>query len=172
MLGVTDVLLKDATDEPNQLSTKLCPQLLKVLFQLWIRSQSMNDGLWKSLASLMNGWRHRMPTIYQYNAVTQAFTLRVARFLYLFLLFNPLGYSMVLRKAPIPLLSLNSLFYLFNSYTHCSDSIKTSYDLSNQYTFYAWYRVLRILFHLLSYYSLTSKIYWEILRVSLSQTTT
>lgn len=87
MLGVTDVLLKDATDEPNQLSTKLCPQLLKVLFQLWIRSQSMNDGLWKSLASLMNGWRHRMPTIYQYNAVTQAFTLRVVRFLFLIYLF-------------------------------------------------------------------------------------
>lgn len=31
MLGFTDLLLRNPVDEPNQLSTKLCPLLIKVL---------------------------------------------------------------------------------------------------------------------------------------------
>lgn len=82
MLGCVDVLLKDQTDEPNQISTKLCPLLLKVLTQLWIRSQCMTDSLWKALPPLVNGWRHRMPTILQWNALTLGFTNRVIALLY------------------------------------------------------------------------------------------
>jgi hypothetical protein len=52
VLGVTDYLLSDPVDEPNQLSTKLCPLLLKVLFQIWFRSGRMTDILWKRLVAL------------------------------------------------------------------------------------------------------------------------
>eukprot|EP01114_Cavostelium_apophysatum_P000081 TRINITY_DN1007_c0_g1_i5.p1 TRINITY_DN1007_c0_g1~~TRINITY_DN1007_c0_g1_i5.p1 ORF type:complete len:802 (-),score=236.83 TRINITY_DN1007_c0_g1_i5:97-2502(-) len=121
MLGCADVLLRDPLDDPSQLSSKLCPQLLKVLFQVWFRSKNMNNSLWLSLAQLLRGWRHRMPTIVQYNAICVAFTARVIRLLY----------------GP----NEGSDSVLVAEY----DGTRTPHELEKEYVYYAWYRTLHLL---------------------------
>eukprot|EP01117_Protostelium_nocturnum_P004630 TRINITY_DN1681_c0_g1_i1.p1 TRINITY_DN1681_c0_g1~~TRINITY_DN1681_c0_g1_i1.p1 ORF type:complete len:1130 (-),score=354.28 TRINITY_DN1681_c0_g1_i1:51-3440(-) len=82
MLGSTDCLLSDPTDSPYQLSTMLCPLLLKVLFELFFWSKTKNEFLWASFAKLAFNWRHRLPLIFQWSNVTAGCTGRVLRLLY------------------------------------------------------------------------------------------
>jgi len=121
MMAAADVLLKDEKDDPSQLSTKLCPLLLKVLFQMWFRSGLMQDNLWKFLGTLALGWRHRMPTIMQWNAVCLGLTNRVIRILY----GNNEGTEQLFVTE--------------------FDQTRTAYDLDNKYVYYAWYRTLHLL---------------------------
>jgi len=121
MLSITDYLLKDPNDDPNQLGSKLCPLLLKVLFQIWLRSQSFNDELWKALEKLIYNWRHRMPTIPQWNSVCLGITNRVIRLLY--------GPNEGTEEL------------IISEY----DDSKTTYTMGKEFIYYSWYRMLHLL---------------------------
>ncbi|PRP80421.1 rap/ran GTPase-activating protein [Planoprotostelium fungivorum] len=82
ILGATDRLLSDANDSSQHLSTKLCPQLLKVLFGIWMRSKTTDEYLWSHLAKLSRRWRHRLPLMYQWSNMCAGFTAKVIHQLY------------------------------------------------------------------------------------------
>lgn len=95
MLGVCDCLLQPpgartrsgtgptnptATESP--LSVKLGPQLLRVLFELWLRSATKNNSLWLKFGELFQQWRGRIASIQQWSICTTALSNRLVRILY------------------------------------------------------------------------------------------
>lgn len=86
LLGVTDSLLRWGKENLDKhganLGHKLSPILLRVLFEVWLRSETMNSLLWKRLYELFEGWRHKHAVILQWNATVIALTNRVIRILY------------------------------------------------------------------------------------------
>eukprot|EP01135_Chromosphaera_perkinsii_P004404 Nk52_evm7s280 gene=Nk52_evmTU7s280 len=84
LLGICDSLLSRpcATED---MADQLCPELLNVLFDLWLHSSMKsfpNSTMWDALKTLCSHWRHRMPLIEQWNTTTLALTERVLRTLY------------------------------------------------------------------------------------------
>jgi hypothetical protein len=118
ILGICDYLLKSPEDQ-SPLANMLCPQLTRVLFSSWIRSQSMNDTMWKTLRELVGYWRHRMPVIQQWNNVCNGLTLAVVKNLYV-------------TQDPKPLVQILG-----------PGDIAVRLDA--EYLNYAWYRTLHIL---------------------------
>eukprot|EP01117_Protostelium_nocturnum_P017506 TRINITY_DN7129_c0_g2_i1.p1 TRINITY_DN7129_c0_g2~~TRINITY_DN7129_c0_g2_i1.p1 ORF type:complete len:1189 (+),score=431.02 TRINITY_DN7129_c0_g2_i1:48-3614(+) len=78
LLRISDSLLRGTT----QLGTKLAPFLLKTVFEIWLRSHTKNEMLWKEFKETLQGWRHRLPVIAQWNATTLGLTMRMLRLTY------------------------------------------------------------------------------------------
>jgi hypothetical protein len=51
--------IEDVTPAGSGLGSKLCPMLIKVLFEVWLQSGTKNQQLWDSLKELIQGWRYR-----------------------------------------------------------------------------------------------------------------
>ena len=65
VLGISDFLLKGgrgAVDATSNLGSRLCGNLLKLLFELFFRSRTKNNEIWIALRDLLQGWRHRKLT--------------------------------------------------------------------------------------------------------------
>lgn len=43
--------------------------LVKVLFEMWLHSRTLDPDLWGSLTKLVNGWLHHMPLSIQWYVV-------------------------------------------------------------------------------------------------------
>jgi hypothetical protein len=59
-----------------------CPQLLRVLFSTWMRSETRDADLWALLRRFCRGWRHRELLIVQWSAVLSGLTDSVLHFLW------------------------------------------------------------------------------------------
>ena len=91
-LGICDSLLKQSrsggfieesvTTSGPGLGTKLCPLLMKVLFEIWLRSTTKNQVLWDTLKELVQGWRYRRPVLEHWSNTAIALTNRLIRILY------------------------------------------------------------------------------------------
>ncbi|KAI9322315.1 hypothetical protein BX666DRAFT_2022811 [Dichotomocladium elegans] len=87
VLGVTDSLLrKTENDEaiagvPN-MSDELCECLLKVLFELWLRSETRQVEMWEILKSCIMRWIHRPLVIQQWISCCTSLTNKVVNMLY------------------------------------------------------------------------------------------
>ncbi|KAF9279402.1 hypothetical protein BGZ68_007949 [Mortierella alpina] len=75
ILGITDSLLREqpATaalqmPEHSKMSDDLCEHLLRVLFELWLRSGIRQVHMWDILKQCFNGWTHRIPVLHQWAA--------------------------------------------------------------------------------------------------------
>jgi hypothetical protein len=81
VMSLSDSLLKRKQDE-EALADRLAPLLLRVVFEAFLRSSSRNDSLWDGLKILMEDWRHRRPTVMQWNTMCTGLLSRVMRVLY------------------------------------------------------------------------------------------
>ncbi|KAI8985276.1 hypothetical protein BDB01DRAFT_789543 [Pilobolus umbonatus] len=82
MLGITDYLLKESTGDVNGLgvlnmSDELCDHLLQVLFEVWLRSRTMEVEMWNILKTCFSRWSHRPQAIQQWSLISLALTKRV-----------------------------------------------------------------------------------------------
>ncbi|KAI1316622.1 hypothetical protein EDD11_009657 [Mortierella claussenii] len=95
ILGITDSLLREqpikATStaslsnsmlEHAKMSDDLCEHLLRVLFELWLRSNTRQVQMWNILKQCFNGWTHRTPVLHQWAASSLGLCQRVVRLLY------------------------------------------------------------------------------------------
>nr|CAG8510797.1 3940_t:CDS:10 [Entrophospora candida] len=93
ILGITDSLLREHTSvtlaekniEKKTITTmadELCEHLLRVLFELWLRSNISKIEMWDIFKKCFNQWTYRHQALLQWNATTLAFTQRVVRLLY------------------------------------------------------------------------------------------
>lgn len=83
MIGIVDSILypeAPATQEPVQ--RKLCPQLLNVLFELWLLSRTRNPKLWEALKLRVRGWTHHISLINTWKMTSFALTRRSVALLY------------------------------------------------------------------------------------------
>ncbi|KAF9981113.1 hypothetical protein BGZ65_004311 [Modicella reniformis] len=89
VLGVTDSLLREhptrspaLVSEHSKMSEDLCEHLLRVLFELWLRSNIRQVYMWDILKKCFNGWTHRTPVLQQWAASSHGLCQRVVRLLY------------------------------------------------------------------------------------------
>ncbi|POG70412.1 hypothetical protein GLOIN_2v1775884 [Rhizophagus irregularis DAOM 181602=DAOM 197198] len=90
VLGITDCLLREliiSEGNPEKktasiMADDLCEHLLRVLFELWLRSKIRKVEMWDIFKKCFNQWTHRQQSILQWNATTLALTQRVVRLLY------------------------------------------------------------------------------------------
>ncbi|KAG0082686.1 hypothetical protein BGZ93_002318, partial [Podila epicladia] len=90
ILGITDSLLREQHTTPskvlipehNKMSDDLCEHLLRVLFELWLRSNIRQVHMWDILKKCFNGWTHRIPVLHQWAASSLGLCQRVVRLLY------------------------------------------------------------------------------------------
>ncbi|KAF9180947.1 hypothetical protein BGZ51_005783 [Haplosporangium sp. Z 767] len=90
ILGITDSLLREqpikttsgAIPEHRRMSDELCEHLLRVLFELWLRSGIRQVHMWDILKHCFSGWTHRLPVLHQWAASSLGLCQRVVRLLY------------------------------------------------------------------------------------------
>ncbi|KAF9169044.1 hypothetical protein BGX20_010876 [Mortierella sp. AD010] len=89
ILGVTDSLLREqpikssaSMSEHSRMSDDLCEHLLRVLFELWLRSNIRQVKMWDILKLCFNGWTHRILVLHQWAASSLGLCQRVVRLLY------------------------------------------------------------------------------------------
>ncbi|CAG8459818.1 2057_t:CDS:10 [Ambispora leptoticha] len=117
VLGITDCLLRDPS---TTMGDELCEHLLRVLFELWLRSKIRNVEMWNIFKKCFNLWTHRLQTIHQWNATTLALTQRVARLLY-----GP--------REGADMVSISVGGY------------NVGLDLPTEFVYYAWYRIIYLI---------------------------
>ncbi|KAI8067251.1 hypothetical protein BDF21DRAFT_111951 [Thamnidium elegans] len=125
MLGVTDYLLKEPTGETSNLGVmnmadELCDNLLQVLFELWLRSNTMDVEMWDILKNCFMRWTHRSKAIQQWSTTSLALTKRVQCLMY----GEKQGTDGVYINGP---------------------NIKL--DLPTEFVYYAWHRVMYLIPH-------------------------
>ena len=83
LIGITDLILRpDAPPLQEPLQKRLCPQLLKVLFELWLLSRTRNPDLWSALKQRVHKWTHHMALILTWKLTCISLTKRSAAILY------------------------------------------------------------------------------------------
>lgn len=119
LMGICDHLLRVPETECI-LSNTICPYILKILFSLWIRSNTTDIDMWDTLKSMLSTWTHRLPVIMQWIATCTGLTNSVINLLYI-------------THAP-----KGSVIF---------QSIGTSeiIEIDQSYMLYSWYRMLHIL---------------------------
>ena len=125
MLGITDYLLKEPTGDISSLGVmnmadELCDHLLQVLFELWLRSNTMDVEMWDILKTCFGRWTHRSKAIQQWSTTSLALTKRIQHIVY----GNKEGTDGVYVNGP---------------------NIKL--DLPVEFTQYAWHRVIYLIPH-------------------------
>ena len=83
LIGITDLILRtDAPQSQEPLQRKLCSQLLKVLFELWLLSRTRNPLLWEALKERVRGWTHHMALVLTWKLTCISLTKRSVAILY------------------------------------------------------------------------------------------
>lgn len=121
LLGVCDNILRADLDKSQEtLQKKLCPQLLKVLFELWLLSRTKNPDLWAALFQRVVGWTQHMSLVLTWKVTAVALTKRVFAILY-----GPSeGTDTVIMKI---------------------DESAQNLVLEDTYVLYAWHKMLNII---------------------------
>ncbi|CAO3613291.1 unnamed protein product [Cunninghamella blakesleeana] len=125
MLGITDSLLKEPSGDTSMpgvknISDELCEPLLRVLFELWLRSRNIEIDMWDMLSKCFSRWTHRPEVIRHWSSIALSLTNRVINILYA----QDEGTSTVLLTAG-------------------TNSIKL--DLPHDIVKYAWHRILYLI---------------------------
>ncbi|KAI9470555.1 MAG: hypothetical protein EXX96DRAFT_597448 [Benjaminiella poitrasii] len=87
VLGITDYLLKEPSGDACNLNVmnmadELCDNLLQVLFELWLRSNTMDVEMWDILKNCFVRWTHRPKTIQHWSLTSLALTKRIQNLIY------------------------------------------------------------------------------------------
>ncbi|KAI9320406.1 hypothetical protein BX666DRAFT_2017636 [Dichotomocladium elegans] len=128
MLGITDFLLKEpmggdtnGSGIPN-MGDELCEHLLRVLCELWLRSQIKDVAMWNMLKDCFRRWTHRPKSIEQWTLISLSLTTRTLNVLY--------GDE---EDTSVVMLSMNGT--------------NVKMDLAADFVDYAWYRILHLIPH-------------------------
>ena len=106
LIAITDYILRpDAPSNQEALQRKLCPQLLKVLFEMWLLSRTRNPSLWEALKQRVRNWTHHISLIKTWKPVCLALTRRSIAILY-----GPSGLNFSFFFIISPSFSPNLLF--------------------------------------------------------------
>ena len=120
LIGTSDSILRiDAPSSLVPLQQRLCSQIQKVLFELWLLSRTQNPLLWEALQNRIQGWTRHMPLIHAWKVVTFALTKKTVSILY----GNTNANESVVVKF--------------------DDSVQ-QIQLDDKYVFYAWHRILNL----------------------------
>ncbi|KAF9973300.1 hypothetical protein BGZ73_003471 [Actinomortierella ambigua] len=131
-LGITDCLLREPSDKTSpaaaaaaaqeyaRMSDDLCEHLLRVLFELWLRSGTQKVEMWEILKRCFAGWTHRAPVLHQWAATSLGLSQRVCRLLY--------GHGHGSDNVSLAVGGYN-----------------VALDLQAEFVFYAWHRVTYLL---------------------------
>ncbi|KAM3589848.1 hypothetical protein VKS41_000701 [Umbelopsis sp. WA50703] len=122
VLGITDSLLSERPNSDSHrtglsMGDELCEHLLRVLFELWLRSKTRDVEMWDIMKRCFVRWTHRPKAIQQWSSIALSLTNRTLRFLY-----GPTAGS------PIVSIVVNG----FN----------VKLDLPQDFVYYAWHRML------------------------------
>ncbi|RIA84468.1 hypothetical protein C1645_832213 [Glomus cerebriforme] len=128
VLGITDCLLRELVisegnpekKTANIMADDLCEHLLRVLFELWLRSKIRRVEMWDIFKKCFNQWTHRQQSLLQWNATTLALTQRVVRLLY--------G-----RKEGADMVNISVGGY------------NVGLDLPTDFVYFAWYRMVYLI---------------------------
>ncbi|KAF9914581.1 hypothetical protein BX616_007996 [Lobosporangium transversale] len=126
ILGITDSLLREQPNksqmipEQTKMSEDLCGHLLRVLFELWLRSGIRQVHMWDILKQCFNGWTYRTPVIHQWAASSLGLCQRAVRLLY-----GPGQGTDVVNLAV--------------------DGYNIGLDLQADFALYAWHRIIYLL---------------------------
>ncbi|KAL0143129.1 hypothetical protein V8B55DRAFT_1474509 [Mucor lusitanicus] len=131
MLGITDYLLKEPSSSSGgggdtsslgvmNMADELCDSLLQVLFELWLRSNTMDVEMWDILKNCFTRWTHRSKAIQQWSSTSLALTKRIQNLVY----GEKEGTDGVYVNGP---------------------NIKL--DLPAEFVYYAWHRVIYLIPH-------------------------
>ncbi|OUM61554.1 hypothetical protein PIROE2DRAFT_45097 [Piromyces sp. E2] len=89
LLGISDYLLREPLGKPNSdiisnsvMADKLCENVIRVLIESWLRSQTKRTDMWESLKKYFKNWTHRIGVIEQWNATMFGLTQKVINILY------------------------------------------------------------------------------------------
>jgi len=69
-------------EEASWMASELAEHLIRVLFELWIRSKTKNTAMWDHLKRGFVRWTHRVEIVHQWNATCFGLTQRVIRILW------------------------------------------------------------------------------------------
>eukprot|EP00004_Rigifila_ramosa_P009403 TRINITY_DN2092_c0_g1_i1.p1 TRINITY_DN2092_c0_g1~~TRINITY_DN2092_c0_g1_i1.p1 ORF type:complete len:1144 (-),score=323.78 TRINITY_DN2092_c0_g1_i1:64-3462(-) len=117
VLGVCDYLLKD----DNILSTRLSSNLLKVLFEVWMLSETTDSDMWHLLQVRVVAWSKFVKPLPTYwGAVVLGLTLKMLRIIY----GNTEG---------------------TDNFIYSTGKESTDLSISNEFTLFAWNRTLHLL---------------------------
>ena len=120
IIGAVDSVLRiDAPSNQEPLQKKLCSQIVKMLFEVWLHSKTVNPSLWDALKSRICNWVHHMALISNWNLICQSLTKRTLSLLY----GSHEGTDSVILNLDEPL----------------------SIHFDDEYTYYSWHRMLNIL---------------------------
>eukprot|EP01130_Rhizamoeba_saxonica_P017356 TRINITY_DN8389_c0_g1_i1.p1 TRINITY_DN8389_c0_g1~~TRINITY_DN8389_c0_g1_i1.p1 ORF type:complete len:1133 (-),score=210.29 TRINITY_DN8389_c0_g1_i1:54-3452(-) len=117
VLGMTDNIL---SKPQSVLSSELCSKSIRVLWNIWIRSKTINDNLWLKMKELVLLWRERLAIINQWGVNILAISDCV---------FN----SLYNEKTPDVILQFEG-----------PQGAIDQFSLSLEYLQYIWYRFLYI----------------------------
>ncbi|CEP06859.1 hypothetical protein [Parasitella parasitica] len=125
MLGITDYLLKEPSGDTLNLGVmnmadELCDSLLQVLFELWLRSNTMDVEMWDILKRCFMRWTHRSKAIQQWSSTSLALTKRIQNLIY----GDREGTDGVYVNSP-----------------------NVKLDLPTEFVYYAWHRILYLIPH-------------------------
>jgi len=121
LIGITDSILHpEASEVQKPFQTKLCSQVLRVLFELWLLSRTRNPALWDALKQRVRGWTHHRALITTWNVVCFALTRRSIAVLYGA---REGSESVILKLEETP----------------------QSLQLEDEYVFYSWHRMLYLI---------------------------
>ncbi|CAO3593387.1 unnamed protein product [Absidia cylindrospora] len=87
ILGISDSLLKEPSGETpipgvKNISDELCEPLLRVLFELWLRSGTKEIEMWNMLKHCFTRWSHRPQVIHYWTLTSLSLTNRMIHILY------------------------------------------------------------------------------------------
>ena len=119
LIGIADSLFL-SPKEPSLLGLKLCNQVLKVIFECWLHSRTVNQDMWKYLKDRVRNWTHLSKTITHWQSFSLALNGRLLRLMY-----GPAHGTDAVN------IRMDGEQYVLN--------------LEDKYVFYAWHRVLTLL---------------------------
>ncbi|KAG0179411.1 phosphatidylinositol-3,5-bisphosphate 5-phosphatase [Apophysomyces sp. BC1021] len=127
VLGIADSLLKEPTGDtaiPGVLNMgdELCDHLLRVLFELWLKSRTIEVEMWDILKECFMRWGHRPKAIQQWSSTSLALMKRILNILY--------GKD---EGTDVVILSENG--------------VTVKLDLPDEFVHYAWHRILYLIPH-------------------------
>ncbi|KAG2228010.1 hypothetical protein INT45_012034 [Circinella minor] len=127
VLGIADFLLKEPVADNSvtgvvNMGDELCEHLLRVLFELWLRSRIREVEMWDILKECFMRWSHRSKAIQQWSSITFSLTNRVLNLTY----GSDEGTDMVVLST---------------------NGINVKLDLSPDFVHYSWHRILYLAPH-------------------------
>ncbi|KAI7867850.1 hypothetical protein BDF14DRAFT_1956776 [Spinellus fusiger] len=126
VLGITDSLLKEPMGDTfiagvGNMGDQLCDHLLKVLYELWLRSETKQVEMWDIFKDCFARWTHRPHVIQQWSAMSLALTRYVQ------------SHLSNTQEKYVTIVSVSG--------------VQVRLDLPQEFVYYAWHRFVYFIPH-------------------------